>query len=360
MDCVDKGGGAVTVVYVDSVFVLNSVMDYLLLLCTGRLAGIRLRRGRYLLAALLGGGYAVAVFLPGGGFLAQTPVKLAAGALLALIAYGGEEKLLRLTLLLFAVSCAMAGCVLGLGLLSGGVPVVSGVFYTDVDARVLLIASAAGYAVMTVVFRAAAGHGVAGTLLPVRSCLHGETVDLTALLDTGNALRDPVGGQPVLVTAPGVLTAVLPPPARKLLDRRGLSSPSELMEPLREAAPDWRFQLVPYHAVGTAGGLLLAVRSDWTDIAGERHQRLLLALSPTALGNGYAALWGGEVRRGGHHERLYGGMAAAAGASGAAAGSGGPLHRRQRHPAAALDEGAGGGAAGAHRGGTGPAGADRA
>ena len=45
-----------TVVYVDSVFVLNALMDYLLVLCAARLAGIPLRRRRYLLAGLLGGG----------------------------------------------------------------------------------------------------------------------------------------------------------------------------------------------------------------------------------------------------------------------------------------------------------------
>ena len=49
-----------TVVYIDSVFVLNTLMDYLLCLVTARLAGIPLRRRRYLLAALAGGGYAVA------------------------------------------------------------------------------------------------------------------------------------------------------------------------------------------------------------------------------------------------------------------------------------------------------------
>ena len=149
-----------TVIYIDSVFVLNALMDYLLLLCAARLAGLPLRRGRYALAALAGGAYAAAVFLPGLGFLAQTPVKLAAGVLLGLIAYGGEEKLLRLLLLFFAVSCAMAGCVLGLGLLAGGgVPAVNGVFYTNVDAKALAVAGTAAYAVLSVVFRAAAGHG---------------------------------------------------------------------------------------------------------------------------------------------------------------------------------------------------------
>ena len=57
--------------------------------------------GRYVLAGVLGGAYAAAVFLPGLSFLAAVPAKLAAGALLALIAFGGEEKLLRLTLLFF-------------------------------------------------------------------------------------------------------------------------------------------------------------------------------------------------------------------------------------------------------------------
>ena len=124
-----REAGRVTVVYLDSVFVLNGLMDYLLALCVARLAGVPLRRGRYVLAGVLGGAYAAAAFLPGLSFLAAVPAKLAAGALLALIAFGGEEKLLRLTLLFFAVSCAMAGGVLGLGLLAGGgVPMAGGVF----------------------------------------------------------------------------------------------------------------------------------------------------------------------------------------------------------------------------------------
>ena len=97
-------------VYVDSVFILNGVMDYLLLLVTARLAGIPLRRRRYLLAALAGAAYAVAVFLPGMGFLSAPPVKAAAGVLMALIAYGGETRLARLTLLFFALSCWRWGC----------------------------------------------------------------------------------------------------------------------------------------------------------------------------------------------------------------------------------------------------------
>lgn len=293
-----------TVVYIDSVFVLNAVMDYLLCLVTGRLAGIPLRRVRYLLAALAGGAYAAAVFLPGLGFLSAPAAKAAMGVLLALIAYGGEEHLARLTLLLFALSCALAGCVLALGTLAGSaVPVVDGIFYTDVDVKVLLVAAGAAYLVLTVVFRASARHSLEGQLLTARVCIGGRTAELTALWDSGNSLREPGKGRPVLVLAPGVLDGVLPRPARRLITPEGLRHPAELMEPLMAAAPALRPRLLPYHAVGTDAGLLLTIRTDWVEIGGVRHADAPAALAPSALGTGYAALWGGEVRKGGRHEQ---------------------------------------------------------
>lgn len=349
-----------TVIYVDSVFVLNMAMDYLLFLVTARLAGVTLRRGRYLLAAAAGGAYAVAVFLPGGVFLAVTPAKLAVGVLLSLLAFGGEEKLMRLILLLFAVACALAGCVLALGLLAGSaVPAVNGVFYTDVDAKVLLVAASAAYLVLTVVFRAAARHGVRGELLPVRVCIGGRITELTALWDSGNALRDPAGEQPVLVTAPGALDGSLPQELRHLLSPERLRSPADLVEPVRQTTPELRPRLLPYHAVGMSAGLLLAVRTDWVEICGTKYGGVSAALSPTVLGTGYTALWGGEVRKGGSYGEFAGKAAAAAGAAGVTAGIRYPLHRGQRHAAAAADERAGGGAAGALGRRGGPERADR-
>lgn len=63
-----REGCKVTTVYVDSVFVLNTLMDYLLLLCTARLAGIPLRRWRYALGALLAGPTPWRCFCRGGAF----------------------------------------------------------------------------------------------------------------------------------------------------------------------------------------------------------------------------------------------------------------------------------------------------
>lgn len=187
-----------TVVYLDNVFLFNALLDYLLFLSTARLAGIPLRRRRYLLCGVLGGLYAAAVFLPGGGFLTETLVKAGVGLLLALIAFGRETHFLRLTLLTIAIACALAGTVLALGLLAGQhIPNARGIFYTNVNGKTLLLSASGVYLLLTVIFRAAAAHGIRGECLPVTVCLLGQTVALTALLDTGNSLRD-TAGEPVL------------------------------------------------------------------------------------------------------------------------------------------------------------------
>lgn len=183
-----------TVVYLDSVFLFNALLDYLLVLSAARLAGLTLRRGRYILCGLLGGAYAAAVFLPGGAFLTAAPVKAAAGVLLALAAFGGERHFWRLTLLTFAIACALAGSVLALGLLAGqNIPNARGVFYTNVDSRTLLVSAAGVYLVLTVLFRAAASHGLRGERLAVTVMLLGKTASFTALRDTGSGLRDSTG-----------------------------------------------------------------------------------------------------------------------------------------------------------------------
>ena len=108
-----------TVIYVDTLFLLNGLIDYLLLLGAARLAGEPLRRLRSPAGAVPGGLYAVALFLPGLGFLAHPLCRLACALLMLLAAYGGSRRLVRQGVIFLALSCALGGGVLAIGLLGG-------------------------------------------------------------------------------------------------------------------------------------------------------------------------------------------------------------------------------------------------
>ena len=274
-----------TVVYVDLLFLLNLIANYLLLLAAGRMAGAVLVRWRIAGGAAAGALYAVLVFLPRLEWLAPWPCKLAAGVAIVLISYGGERYLLRVTVLFFGASAGLAGAVLGLELL-GSVPLTleHGVFYTPVDIRLLLLFVAC-YFVLSLFFRRVGRHG--GELAQLNIDLGGGAVSLTALHDTGHTLTDPVDNRPVVVASWDAVRRAAPVWADP-------TDPIRSLERCRDAG-SVQARLVPYRAVGVECGMLLALRARQVVVDGRPQGPLLVALSPTPVddGGGYQALIGG-------------------------------------------------------------------
>ena len=159
-----------TVIYVDTLFLLNTMVDYLLLLASARLAGEPLARLRFALGAVLGGLYAVAIFLPGMGFLARPLCRGAAAVLMVLLAFWRSRRLLRQVLIFLALACAFGGGVLAVELLGGQrLALGGGVLYSGMDLKIVLLSAAGCYGLLTLVFRGLGRHGgPSGELTRVR------------------------------------------------------------------------------------------------------------------------------------------------------------------------------------------------
>ena len=270
------------------------MVDYLLLLAAGRLCGEVLRRGWLALGAAVGAGYAAAAFLPGMGFLLHPLCKLAAAVLALLAGYGRSRHLLRVGLVFFAVSAAFGGGIFALQLLGGqGLTLRSGILYSAMDLRLILLSAAGCYVLISLVLQRTARHTAARReLAPVLLTLEGRRVALTALVDTGNTLTDPATGRPVMVAEGEKVAGLFP--AGQAPSGEELRRPVDALERLGRQGWQGRCRLLPYRAVGVECGMLLALRLDGAKVGTEDYGRLLLALSPTPLtdGGGYSALIG--------------------------------------------------------------------
>lgn len=255
-------------VYLDIVVLLNFLVDWMLLLGTNRLCGYPPVWGRTALAAGLGSVYAAGCLLPGFGFLGSWLWRIVSLALICWIAFGFSISALRRGIVFVLLSMALGGIAMGLG--SGG-------FWQ-------LVVAAAGVALMCAVgFRGKLG---AVSYIPVEITFGGKQLHLTALQDTGNSLRDPVTGKPVLVVGADV--------AQKLT---GLTS-QQLRQPLQvmTAGTVPGLRLIPYRAVGQPCGMLLALRLQDVKI-GNWKGSSLVAFAPDSLSRegAYQALTGGAA-----------------------------------------------------------------
>ena len=263
------------IVWIDVCFAVNFAADYLLCLLAARLCSARLARGRYALAALFGALWASAAAIRGGPFSAPGG-KLLSAAALCLIAFGGGRGFPRLAAAFLALGAAMGG---GLWALTLG----------EEGAVLSPLALAAAFVLLW------AGMGIwlrgcaakrEREIAAVELCFLGRSARFRALVDTGNALSDPVSGAHVMVVAPAALRSVLN-------EHTALFSLEEPLEILARAdalpALRGRLRLVPYAAVGSRG-FLVAFRPEELRVDARERRDLLVALSPSASGDGFEAI----------------------------------------------------------------------
>lgn len=261
-------------VYLDSLFLLELGLDYLLCLCAARLCGLVLRRRRYLLAALFGAAYSVAACLPGLGFMNQPLMKLVSGLALCLIAFGAETTFFRCTGVFFAVSAAFGGILWALSL-SGLRPAF--------DMRALFLSFVLIYAAMRIVL-GRRGRNAEKAYAEACIVLGGRQARFMLLIDSGNCLTEPLSGKKVLVASPDAVLTLFEDNAGLLT----LEATEFAQAAARIPVLSGRVRLVPFSTLG-GSGLLAAFVPDSAYIDGEARE-LVVALSKSACGDGFEGI----------------------------------------------------------------------
>ncbi len=203
-----------TDLYADLYFLVNASMDLLCLMITGSLLHRRLPRLRGLLAAALGGGYALLSLLLGWSGLSGLLLDALAALLLCALAFGRRQglgsTLLRVTPLFWFVSITLGGVMTALfGALNRlhlpwekweGQDLSVWSFAIVGSLAALLTAGGGGFWKRTKSLRT----------VTVEAVLFGTPITLCALEDSGNLLRDPISGKSVIVADLNAVRVALP------------------------------------------------------------------------------------------------------------------------------------------------------
>lgn len=87
-----------------------------------------------------------------------------------------------------------------------------------------------------------------------------------ALLDTGNALYDPVSNSPVVVIEYGELKRILPCEVKAIFDNYLEDDLENMTEYISTSSWLDRFRLIPFTALGKTNGMLIGFRPDIVEV----------------------------------------------------------------------------------------------
>ena len=255
-------------IYIDLVFLLNFTVDFLLIQGTNRLTGYQENCRNGIRASTFGGVYGAVCALPGWQFLGNRLWRLVFLMIIGVIAFGLSRSAIQRIPVFLILSMALGGIASGTSVHSWFGLILCGCF--------LCLLCRVGFL-----------RGIGNeSYIPVQLCWQGKWVNMYALRDTGNVLRDPLTGEQVLICGADVGEELLG------LSRSCFRDPVGTV--MQKRIPGMR--MIPYHAVGNPGGMLLALRLNQAVIAGVKREPLV-AFAPEEIAKGevYRMLTGGII-----------------------------------------------------------------
>ncbi|XOQ44318.1 MAG: Sporulation sigma-E factor-processing peptidase [Clostridium sp.] len=228
-------------IYIDILFGVNLFINYLLLCCVSKFLSLNGNRKRLVFAALFGAFFSFMILLPKISLTLSLTIKLFMSLSIVIIAFGyrGLRELIREAVAFYLISFAFAGFMLVLWYFFApqGLMIRNSVVYFNISPLVLILLTAICYGGITLF------HRITGRQMPPElNCrilieCGGKTGVCSARVDTGNSLREPFSGDPVVVVYKPVIAGMIPP------------------------KDELNYRLIPFNAI-SGGGLLEAFRPD--------------------------------------------------------------------------------------------------
>ncbi|WP_010243137.1 sigma-E processing peptidase SpoIIGA [Acetivibrio cellulolyticus] len=295
-------------IFLDVLLLENIVMNYLILLMTAKFSKNKISHLRLFLGATVGALYvAILVVFPSLKGYYTTIAKIALSFAIVAIAFSFERfGAFFKTLAIFYISTfifAGAGFAFLYFNQSGGF-VRNGFFYVYWNSKwtVMLLGIATAGIIVKIFWDIIQGRLVRDRLLiPLKVAFENGAIDLSALVDTGNALYDPLTHVPVVVVEFNAIKSILPQEIQNIFEE---SKENDLVCVTRIVSDSsWfsRFRLIPFTSLGKDNGMLIGFKPDYIEVGENTEKKgvtdVIIGIYNRALSKSenYNALLGPEL-----------------------------------------------------------------
>lgn len=191
------------IIYVDVLFILNFFVTYLLLLTTKYLLKRETKMWRLLLAAAIGGLYSFIILVPNVPDFLSFAGKFLSAAIMVLVAFPFQNRkaFFRGFLFFFAAGFIYVGTMIACWLTfqPKGLVINNSSIYFNISPKLLIFSSLIAYIISTVIIKLHNRSTAKSQLYTVLVENAGKSVQLKALVDSGNKLKEPFSNSPIIV-----------------------------------------------------------------------------------------------------------------------------------------------------------------
>lgn len=289
-------------IYLDVVLLENLCMNYIILFATGYIMKIKMKHWRVVLSSLLGSIYAVISYLEILPIYSNLFMKILLSIGMVYLAFSpkGVKSLTKQLVLFYLTSFVFGGCAFAMlyFIKPQNILMKNGVYVGTYPLKIGLLGGLVGFILTYIAFKIVKTKlGKKDMLYHITIRINAKQVKVKAMLDTGNLLKEPITGNPVIVVEKQELEQSIP---KKILDHiEELIGGEELSFTSQEEKEYLtKFKVIPFSSIGKQNGLMLGLKADEVMIEKEeenyKRNDVIIGIFPQNLSknHSYTALLG--------------------------------------------------------------------
>lgn len=266
-------------VYLDIVFLENICMNYIIIYATVLLLKLNNKPIRILLGSVIGAIYAVLSVTKVFEIYNTIFLKILISVIIVYISADTKsfKSLLKAVLVFYVVSFTFGGVALALlyFIKPENILMKNGVYIGTYPIKIVLFGGVVGFILISIVYSIIKNrYNRKKKICEVEISIEGNKRLVKALIDSGNFLKEPITGVPVIVVETTYLFQLVPDEILKNIDNIIIGNTDVLNvndiedEEKRAEISKFlnKFRVIPFNSLGKENGLLLGIKADFLKV----------------------------------------------------------------------------------------------
>lgn len=250
------------IVYIDIVLIENIFMNYIILFATASINKVEIKLIRIFIASLIGGIYAVTAYITDLELYKTLILKILLSITMVYVALNPKtiKKCLKQLIIFYLTSFTFGGTAFALlyFIKPSEILMKNGVYIGAYPLKIAILGGIVGFVTIVVAFKTVRGRITSRNMYcKTRIQIGGKEIESISMIDSGNLLREPISGAPVVIVETSILQNIIP--------SQILNNIKEITEGKMEQIPieyASKLRIVPFTSLGMPNGILLGLKID--------------------------------------------------------------------------------------------------
>lgn len=263
-------------IYIDIIIVENLVMNYIILYATGLISKSKISHLRIFLASAIGAIYAITEYISKLSIYSNILVKIILSIVIVFVAFNPQnvKKMCKQLILFYLTTFTFGGVATYLiyVLKPQNIIIKNGMYVGTYVLKVIFIGAILGTIILIIAFKFAKNKITKKDMIcKVKIKLNGKEITLDTMVDTGNMLKEPLTGNPVVVVEKTSLYDLMP---KEILNNTESILGGDFEKIPEDIKNEYisRLKIIPFSSLGKQNGMLLGIKPENLKVINEQTE----------------------------------------------------------------------------------------